>query len=246
MGKSRGPARTFTLSCGLLSGDFLRRFVRFLSAGLLVVGVGLIGWALLVWQWQDPITFLLMRRDQRVLAKQFEEQLAAYRPPVLSSTSGGVPTVAVQAARYRQAATRGAPIARLRIPKLGLDVVVVNGTDRDTLRKGPGRHLASWMPGEGQLVYVAGHRTTYGAPFSRIDRLGKGDRVTIELPYGRFAYSVVGRRIVPATFLQVLESRGRDELALQACWPRFSARQRIIVYARLAKATPRARAGASP
>jgi sortase A len=80
-------------------------------------------------------------------------------------------------------------------------------------------------------VYIAGHRTTYGAPFSHIDRLRREDRVVFELPYATFEYAVTGRRIVPATYVQALRSRGREEIALQACWPRFFASHRIIVYA---------------
>ena len=88
------------------------------------------------------------------------------------------------------------------------------------------------MPGEGKLVYVAGHRTTYGAPFGDIDRLKAGDTVSLELPYGSVEYRVTGQRIVDDNDLSVLESRGREELVLQACHPRFFASQRLLVYAR--------------
>jgi sortase A len=88
------------------------------------------------------------------------------------------------------------------------------------------------MPGEGELVYVAGHLTTYGAPFSRIDRLKKGDRVFLELPYGTFEYAITGSRIVPSTETSVLKSKGFEQLALQACHPRFFASHRFIAYAK--------------
>lgn len=210
-----------------------------LSTLLLLGGAALLAWALLVWQWQDPFTYLLMQREQRALSRQYEDRAAMYRPSASASTARAA-LVAVDARRYRRASAPGDPIARLRVPKLGLSLVVVNGTDKETLKKGPGRHLSTSMPGEGQLVYVAGHRTTYGAPFSHIDRLKRGDRVTVELPYASFEYAVTGRRIVPATYVQALRSRGREELALQACWPRFLASQRIIVYAKPVKVTPRA------
>ncbi|MGH2668290.1 MAG: sortase [bacterium] len=216
----------------------MRRLVRALSTLLLAGGVGLLGWALLVWQWQDPFTYLLMQREQRALAQRYEERLAAYRPST-QGVAASVATVAAEARRYRLASGRGEAIARLRVPKLDLNLVVVNGTDKQTLKTGPGRHLSTFMPGEGELSYVAGHRTTYGAPFSHIDKLKRGDRVTVQLPYARFEYAVTGRRIVPATYVQALESRGREELALQACWPRFFASQRIIVYAKPVKVTPR-------
>ena len=123
-------------------------------------------------------------------------------------------------------------MAKLEIPRLGLDVVVVNGTSSGDLRRGPGRHLETFMPGERQLVYVAGHRTTYGAPFSNIDRLRKGDTISVDLPYASIQYAVTEHRIVDDNDLSVLESHGREELVLQACHPRFFASQRYLVYAR--------------
>ena len=220
----------------------MRRLVRLLSMLLLVSGAALLGWALLVWQWQDPVTYLLMQREQRALAQRFEERLGSYRPSDAKLVANGS-TIAAAARRYRRVSGRGEPVARMRVPKLDVNLVVVNGTDSETLKKGPGRHLTTFMPGEGELSYVAGHRTTYGAPFSHIDKLKRGDRITVELPYATFEYSVTGRRIVDATYVQALRSRGREELALQACWPRFFASQRIIVYAKPVEVTPRARRG---
>ena len=117
------------------------------------------------------------------------------------------------------------------MPRLGLDMVMVEGTDTDSLKKGPGRDARTFMPGEGRLVYVAGHRTTYAAPFADIDQLEKGDRVTLEMPYGTFVYIVDRHRIVDDNELSVLRSGRGEEVALQACHPRFFATQRYIVWA---------------
>ena len=76
-----------------------------------------------------------------------------------------------------------------------------------------------------------GHRTTYGAPFSDIDRLEAGDTISVELPYGSVEYRVTRHRIVDDNDLSVLESHDREELVLQACHPRFFASQRYLVYA---------------
>src|SRR5437763_1036792 len=89
---------------------------------------------------------------------------------------------------------------------MSVNMILVNGTDHDTLKKGPGRDLRTFMPGENRLVYIAGHRTTYLAPFSHIDSLRPGDRVILEVPYGTFIYSVTHHRIVNATDLSVLRS----------------------------------------
>lgn len=214
------------------------RLVRALSTLLVLAGLALVVWAIVVWQWQDPFTYLLMQREQRALSQRYEERLERYRPNTRRVASSR-PTIAAEAGRYRRASGPSAPIGRLRIPRLEVNLIVLNGTDSDTLKKGPGRHLSTFMPGEGELSYIAGHRTTYGAPFADIDKLESGDEITVELPYATFAYAVTGRRIVPATYVQALESRGREELALQACWPRFFASQRIIVYARPVKITRR-------
>jgi sortase A len=95
------------------------------------------------------------------------------------------------------------------------------------------------MPGEDRLIYIAGHRTTYGAPFSDIDSMRTGDRVRLDVPYGTFIYSVTRHRIVKATELSVLRSPRYELLALQACHPRFFASHRYIAYARLIRVEPR-------
>src|SRR5439155_2188306 len=107
------------------------------------------------------------------------------------------------------------------------------------LERGPGRDGRSYMPGEHRLVYIAGHRTTFLAPFANIDAIRTGDRITIEMPYATFVYRAVRHRIVPATDLAVLRSPRHEPLELQACHPRFFATQRWIVYARLVTVEPR-------
>lgn len=212
----------------------MRRVARSLSLLLIVAGAGVVAWAAAVWQWQDPFTLLLNRHDQRQLSASFDRRLEeGFVAPAASGKDA-----AAAAARWRQQTGRGDAVARIRIPALGLSAVVVEGTDHDSLERGPGHYRGSGLPGQGRLIYIAGHRTTYGAPFSRIDHLVKGDRVTLELPYGTFAYAVTGHRIVPATQTSVLESKGFEQLALQACHPRFFATHRYIAYAKLVGVKP--------
>ena len=118
-------------------------------------------------------------------------------------------------------------------------MVVVDGTDETSLEKGPGRDLVSYMPGENRLVYIAGHRTTFLAPFSHIDAIRPGDAIRLEMPYATFVYRMTTHRIVPADDLSVLRSPNHEELELQACHPRFFATHRYIVYAKLVSETPR-------
>src|SRR5207244_7496192 len=121
-------------------------------------------------------------------------------------------SIAREAKNYRLTSKRGEAIGRLRIPRMGLSMIFVNGTDHDTLTKGPGRDLRTFMPGQDRLVYIAGHRTTYLAPFSHIDALRPGDRVTLEVPYGTFIYTVTKHRIVVSPDLSVLTSPRHDLL----------------------------------
>jgi sortase A len=195
----------------------------------------MLAWAFVTWKWEDPFTAVITRYEQRKLVAAYDKRLASFRPlvaPARLSPAAQQRRLARAAARYRAELRPGDPVGRLRIRKLGVNAIVVDGTDSDLLKRGPGRHRSTFVPGSGELTYVAGHRTTYGAPFADIDKLERGDPVVFEVPYGRFEYAVTGRRIVPATYVQALRSRGRDEIALQACWPRFFATQRIIVYAR--------------
>src|SRR5579884_2281655 len=99
----------------------------------------------------------------------------AVRPRPAASPRAEQRAVMAAASRFRAEATNGQAIGRIVIPRLHLNMVVVNGTDEGDLEKGPGRYLGSAMPGQGQLVYIAGHRTTFLAPFSQIDQLRKGD-----------------------------------------------------------------------
>jgi sortase A len=219
----------------------MRRFVRILGTVLTGAGILTLVWAFLVWQWQDPFTALYTTWKQHQLTSQYDKRVAAFHSEELSGASLAAErrTIAAEAKRYRRDTHRGEAIGRIRVPRMHLNMILVNGTDHETLKKGPGRDFRTFMPGENRLVYVAGHRTTYLAPFSHIDALRKGDKVTIEVPYGAFVYTITGHRIVAANDLAVLHSPRYELLELQACHPRFFASHRYIAYARLARVEPR-------
>lgn len=212
----------------------MRRWLRVCGTILVVTGLLGLAWALTVWKWQDPFTALYTAHQQHELSQEYRREVARYRPPRRQAKPARVSEAEVvgrEAHHYRLQLTTGAAVGRLKVPRLGLNVIVVNGTDKKSLTKGPGRYTGSYVPGEGQLVYIAGHRTTYGAPFAHIEQLRRGDRFTFELPYGTFVYRVRGSVIVSADDVARLRSRGREVVALQACHPRFFATHRLIVYA---------------
>src|SRR3954471_13235552 len=205
----------------------MRRIARI--AGTLLVGAGLLTlvWVIVVWRWQDPFTAIYTHFEQSRLAHEYEQRARTFGAQVAERD------LASEAAAYRRTLDRGDPVGRLEIPRIGLDMVVVQGTDEGSLRKGPGHYIPSALPGQGQLVYVAGHRTTYLAPFAKIDDLRVGDPIRFVLPYGTFAYRVTRHFVVAATDVAVLRDRRREILRLQACHPRFFATHRYIVDAKL-------------
>jgi sortase A len=144
--------------------------------------------------------------------------------------------VAADARRFQAQLKRGQALGRIRIPELGLKAAFVHGTRWGAdLTRGPGHYEQTSLPGLDKVTAIAGHRTTFGAPFRHIDDLKAGDLVVLEVPYGTFTYRVTGHEIVEDDDWSIIRERGFDRLVLSACHPLFSASQRWIVYARLIK-----------
>ena len=220
----------------------MRRFARISGVVLAALGVLALVWVVVVWRWQDPFTGLYTRWQQHNLAQQLQQEFATHPGPKFvrsESLAAEARAIELAAAHFRRSARVGQAIGRIVIPGLGLNMVVVNGTDEASLERGPGRDLRSFMPGQSRLVYIAGHRTTFLAPFSHIDAIQSGDRIQLEMPYGSFVYRAFRHVIVPANDLAVLRSPRHELLALQACHPRFFATHRYIVYAHLVSVEPR-------
>lgn len=127
----------------------------------------------------------------------------------------------------------GSAVARIQIPKVELDWLVVEGVTLDALQDGPGHYPGTALPGQLGNVVISGHRTTFGAPFYRLDEVQVGDPITVTAPYGRFVYRVTETKIVEPTDLTVVVESDDARLTLTTCHPRFSARQRLIVVAAL-------------
>lgn len=210
---------------------------------MIVVALLALVWAALTLLWADPFTSLYTYWQQHRLEGQYQKQGRLSVTPTGSDRRALLRALAQEAARYRRQAKTGQAIGRITIPSIHASYMLVNGTDESSLQKGPGRDLRSAMPGQGQLVYIAGHRTTYLAPFSHIDQIKKGDLVMIAVPYATFYYRVSGSRVVAATDLKVLRSPGYESLRLQACHPRFFATHRYIVYALPVRAVVNLRGG---
>ena len=223
----------------------MRRALRVLSAILIVGGALLLIDGALTLLWEEPISSLYASRQQSRLGEQLE-QLERTGPSAaerraLAQLHTQDRQLALAARLARQRAADGDAVGRLRAAAIGLDEVIVQGTGTSDLRKGPGHYPDSPLPGAPGTVAIAGHRTTYGAPFRDIDDLDRGDRIELAMPYGRFGYRVERTRIVAPTALWVTRPVAYDRLVLTACHPLYSAARRIVVFARLTGAAARFR-----
>jgi sortase A len=195
----------------------IRVVLRFVASVMMVSGLLLISDAVLTLTWQEPVSAYFSERQQIKLEK------ALIDPPKRV---------------VRKEPLRGDALGKLLIPAIGVSEYVVEGTDADNLRKGPGHYPDTPLPGQHGTSAIAGHRTTYGAPFRKLDKLKTGDRIVVELPYGTFVYRVDRTQIVDDSALWVTKKVGHDQLVLTACHPLYSAAQRIVAFARLTQRRP--------
>jgi sortase A len=166
---------------------------------------------------------------QHGLSSQLDRQWAGQRTP-----RPGGPDPVVRP-------VEGQPFAVLRVPRFGADYsrVVVEGVNHDDLQKGPGHYPGTALPGQVGNVVISGHRTTYGAPFNRADELKPGDPIDVRIAYRTYHYRVTGSRIVSpnesGVLLPVPDQPGARQsgrlLTFTTCNPKYSAKQRLIVFA---------------
>jgi sortase A len=221
----------------------MRRFLRPLSALLLVVGGLLLADAVVTLLWQEPVSSLYSRLQQGKLDDKLahleDAKPNAVDQRVLSRLGTLDRRLAYAARALNRRTSNGDPLGRIRIRKIGVSFVVVAGTDTASLRLGPGHYPGTPLPGARGTVAIAGHRTTYLAPFRKLNKLSHGDRIEMRMPYGTFTYAVERTRIVAPTALWVTRRTSYDRLILSACNPLYSAAQRIVVFARLVHTQPK-------
>jgi len=225
-----------------LGGLPLPRLVRDISSVLMISGLLLVLDAGVTLIWQEPVTAVigLIQRseiDKRYLSFQ-TAPLTSVERHALVKLPGLDSRISYLARREQHQVGTGNAIGHIRIPRIGASYDVVQGTDEASLEKGPGHYPATAFPGLGQTVAIAGHRTTYLAPFRHLDALKPGDRIVLEMPYAVFTYAVQYRRIVLPNALWVTRGVGYERLVLSACNPLYSAAQRIIIFARLKSVAP--------
>jgi sortase A len=221
------------------AGKAVRPVLRFVASVLICSGILMIADAGLTVTWQEPVSAFIAARQQGALDDQLEDadEVLATARAESASEKDSRKRIRRLAEAWREHVETGDAVGRIELPSLGRDYAVVQGTNLTTLRKGPGHYPKTPLPGEGGTIGVAGHRTTYGAPFRTVDKLDRGDELVMDMPYGRLTYEVEKTQVVPPTATWVTDRvPGRERLILSACEPLYSAAKRIIVFARLKSA----------
>jgi sortase A len=214
----------------------MARALRALSTVLIVAGALLLLDAGLTLVWQEPLSAIYARIHQDRLAGQLDtlRDLNALQLRALARLRTERRRIAFLARAEQRRVGTGDALGRISIKRMGIDFVLVQGADPGDLREGPGHYLGTPLPGLRGTVAIAGHRTTYLAPFRELDQVRRGDLVVLTMPYARFTYRTEKRQIVsPNAYDYVTATKRYDRLALTACHPLYSAAQRIVVFARL-------------
>ncbi len=208
------------------------------GVGKALIATGLLMFGFVAYQlWGTGIE---TARAQTSLENEFEELLAAPVPP--ATTEAPADTVPVPTEPEVVASdplppdlTEGDAIARIELPRIGVDKIVVAGVEKDDLKKGPGHYPETPLPGQLGNSAIAGHRTTYGQPFFDVDQMENGDEIIVTTLAGRFVYRVTGQQIVTPSDYQVITTTDPTiaTLTLTSCEPKYSARLRIIITAEL-------------
>jgi sortase A len=223
-----------------------RTALKALSWVLIVAGALLLIDAGLTIVWQEPVSALYASVRQNALGSDLNRletrRIARVEVSALKRLQTEKRRLTFLARAERGKANPGDPLGRIQIPKIGANFVMVQGTEAGDLREGPGHYVNTPLPGEPGTVGMAGHRTTFLAPFRDIDQLKRTDPIHVQMPYADFTYSVERTRVVAPGATWVLRKVGYDRLVLTACHPLYSAAQRIVVSARLVKVTPRGKA----
>jgi sortase A len=206
------------------------------GVGRTLIGTGVL--ILLFVAYQLWGTNLAEARSQKSLKHDFLASLpsTSVAPPTTTAapgTASSVPATTAPPDTFAPPPPAGEAVAIIKIPKIGLEKAVVEGTGVPDLKKGPGHYIGTPMPGQPGNAAIAGHRTTYGAPFNRIDELQPGDPIIVTTRQGSFRYEMAQQEIVKPSDVHVLNPTPDNRLTLTSCNPKYSARQRIVVVARL-------------
>ncbi|HEX3510744.1 MAG TPA: class E sortase [Solirubrobacteraceae bacterium] len=218
--------------------------MRAVAVVLILAGALALADAVVTLLWQEPISWLYatLRQDhlEGALHKVEETPPTPIETRDLASIRDERSRIAFLARALQARTGDGGAVGRIVIPRIGANFVVVKGTDTEDLKSGPGIYSETGFPGTDATTAIAGHRTTYLAPFRHIDSLPPGSWISLDMPYAQLRYQVIGSRVVQPTDVQAaVGDAGYSRLVLSACTPLFTAEKRLLVYARLVYEEPR-------
>jgi sortase A len=213
----------------------MKRFLR--VAGFTLIGAGGLIIAFLVYQLY--VTDLINAGTQARATDELAQALVERRVEIATTTTTAPPDTSttaptpVASLQTEPVVLEGEPLGLITINKIGLEAVLFEGVDRDTLKDGPGHMPWTPVPGQPGNAVISGHRTTYGRPFYDLDQLVMGDRIEVETAIGVSTYEVKVIEIVLPTDVYVTEPIPGAWLTLTTCHPRFSAAKRLVIQAEL-------------
>jgi sortase A len=219
--------------------DAMRRAARILSITLLTAGLVILADVGLTLTWKEPVSAAYGSIKQSQAQNELDDISSSFQADNAGSGSGSGQTVAPEKEAARLAGAfadqleTGKAIGKIKIPSIGADYVLIQGTDESSLQKGPGHYPDTALPGQGRTIGIAGHRTTYLAPFNKIDKIADGNEIVLEMPYGTFTYEVTSHDIVDPGDVGIVDDVGHERLVLTACHPLYSAAQRYAIFAKL-------------
>jgi sortase A len=206
---------------------------------LITAGLVVLADAGLTLIWQEPLSAAYGAFKQGQAEDQLNQLESQYPTPAdlaaISGVRGNAKKARILADRFEPHLQEGHAIGRIKIDRIGLSIVVVQGTDTASLEKGPGHYRNTPIPGQPGTVAIAGHRTTYLAPFRHIDEIQDGDAIRIEMPYAAFTYSVEKHEVVDPSDVGIIKPVGYPRLVLTACHPPYSAAHRYAIFAKLTR-----------
>jgi sortase A len=217
----------------------VHRLTRILSTMLITAGIVVLADAGLTLLWQEPLSAAYGSIKQGQASDQLNDLESEYPTPAdlaaIAGVNGNAAKARILADRFKPHLIEGHAIGRMKIDRIGLDIVVVQGTDTSSLQRGPGHYKATPIPGQPGTVAIAGHRTTYLAPFRHIDQIENGDEVRVEMPYAAFTYTVYKHEVVDPSDVGILKPVGFDQLVMTACDPPYSAEHRYALFSKLSR-----------
>jgi sortase A len=217
----------------------MHRVMRIISIMLITAGLVVMADAGLTLLWQEPLSAAYGAFKQGQAEDQLNKLDEQYPTPedlaAIAGVRGITKKARILADRFKPNLQEGHAIGRIKIDRIGLSIVIVQGTDTASLQKGPGHYTNTPIPGQPGTVAIAGHRTTYLAPFRHINDIEDGDEIRVEMPYAAFTYTVEKHEVVDPSDVGIIKPVGYDRLVLTACHPPYSAAQRWAVFAKLTR-----------